>query len=168
MSVGRVLTLGLGTPFSSAGFLVTLGLGASGTPPAVVADSGTAGLLGRSAKEWHRLIDAQREVAVNSRPLPATVETAQARHSAYFKQSVKLAAAINERRAEIVKLRARIVRLEAQALAAKIAERAILEHRLLLAQQRMILARAQEAMLLEEMEAIDIAFIAVVAIGVLQ
>ena len=44
MSVGRLLTLGLGTPFSDAGFLVTLGLNTSGvTPPSEPERSGAGG-----------------------------------------------------------------------------------------------------------------------------
>lgn len=33
MSVGRILTQGLGSPFSGVRYLVTLGLGTAGTPP---------------------------------------------------------------------------------------------------------------------------------------
>mgnify|MGYP001618137064 FL=1 len=33
MSAGRLLTIGLGTPFSAVKYLVTLGLGTAGTPP---------------------------------------------------------------------------------------------------------------------------------------
>lgn len=33
MSAGRLLTIGLGTPFSAVKYLVTLGLGTSSTPP---------------------------------------------------------------------------------------------------------------------------------------
>ena len=33
MSAGRILTLGLGTPFSAVKYLPTLGLGTAGTPP---------------------------------------------------------------------------------------------------------------------------------------
>jgi hypothetical protein len=33
MSAGRLLTVGLGTPFSAVKYLVTLGLGTAGTPP---------------------------------------------------------------------------------------------------------------------------------------
>ena len=43
MSVGRILTLGLGTPFSSVKYLVTLGLGTTAIPPIVVIDTHDGG-----------------------------------------------------------------------------------------------------------------------------
>ena len=84
--------------------------------------------------------------------------------SAYYAQSAKLAAVIAERRAEAIRLRERIARLEAEALAAsKQREREALEHRMLLAQQRLILIAAEQEMLLAEIEAIDVAFFACIA-----
>jgi len=104
-----------------------------------------------------------REGTLKAPVLPADTK---ADFSAYYQKSEKLAAAIAKRRAEAAKLRARIARLEADALAVKAQARAALEHRLLIAQQQLALLAVQEAMLLEEIEAIDVAFFACVALVV--
>lgn len=61
MSAGRLLTLGLGTPFSAVKYLVTLGLGTSGTPPVpvvVVADDQPSNW---QANYWKHKSKADRE-----------------------------------------------------------------------------------------------------------
>lgn len=88
--------------------------------------------------------------------------------SAYHRQSARLTTAILAAQAEVLRLREQIAQLEALAAAAAEAERARLEHQLLLEQQRLILAAAQEAMLLAEIEALDVAFIAVLVVMVLS
>lgn len=81
---------------------------------------------------------------------------------AYFEQSAKVAQAIAKTRQESIALKSRIAAIEADIQAERIKrtrkERAKLEHELLLAQQQLTLLTVQEAVLIEEMEVLDIAF----------
>lgn len=90
--------------------------------------------------------------------------------AAYFAESARIARAISAARDESTGLRAQIAALEAEAQAEGIrrtlAEQARLERALLLAQQRLTLLAVQEAVLIEEMEVLDIAFFAVIAVTV--
>lgn len=84
--------------------------------------------------------------------------------SEYLRQSERLAEAIVAARAEAAVLRPQIEALERRVLASIADQRTRLEHQLLLAQQRQAFIAVQEAQLLEEMEVLDIAFIAAVAV----
>lgn len=81
--------------------------------------------------------------------------------SAYYKQSARISKAISDARAEADTLRPKIAELEAKAAKAKLTAK--LEKQLLHAQQKLTLISVQEAVLLEESEAIDVAFIALIA-----
>ena len=61
MSVGRLLTLGLGTPFSDVGFLVTLGLGTAGTPPTPPVPAATDQPSNWQADYWKRKSKKERD-----------------------------------------------------------------------------------------------------------
>ena len=78
--------------------------------------------------------------------------------SVYFREAAKLAAAIARFRADARASEGAIARLELAQDTAK-AQRALLH-----AQQALVLARAQEAAMLEELEVMDVAFLATVAI----
>lgn len=84
----------------------------------------------------------------------------------HYKQSARISQGIAKARAESAALKIRIGQLEAEALEEGIkrtkAERAKLEHKVLLTQQQLTLLGVQEAVLMEEMEVLDIAFIALV------
>lgn len=82
---------------------------------------------------------------------------------AYYKQSARIGKAISDARAEAEALKPRIAELEAKASKAQMQAKAKLEKQLLLAQQQLTLISVQEAVLMEEQEAIDIAFIALIA-----
>lgn len=136
-----------------------------GAPVVVVDDAATPGFHPRFVgmlRERYR----DREDALPLAPSTIAKLEGVADLSAYYRQSAKLAATIAERRTEAAQLRERIARLEAEALAARQREREAIEHRLLLAQQRLTLISVQEAVLLDEMEMIDVAFFAVVAVAV--
>lgn len=78
---------------------------------------------------------------------------------AYYRKSAQLAAGIARLRTEAQQYRARIAELEA----AQDAEQELLRQR-----QALLLAQVQEAVFLEEMEVIDVAYFAVMAATVLQ
>lgn len=82
----------------------------------------------------------------------------------YFERSAAIGKAIVKARSESAVFRKQIAKIEADILAEGIkrtlAQRAKLEHDLLIAQQHLILLATQEAVLLEEMEVIDVAFVA--------
>ena len=61
MSVGRVLTLGLGGSFSEVGFLVTLGYATSGAPPAPVDTFQASNWRVRKKRDRHFSADNWRE-----------------------------------------------------------------------------------------------------------
>lgn len=87
---------------------------------------------------------------------------------ATFRESARISKAISEARAQIAQLRPQIEALEAQIAEERVkrtkAERAKLEKQLLLAQQKLTLISTQEAVLIEEMEVLDIAFIVLIAL----
>lgn len=96
----------------------------------------------------------------------------QADTAAYFEQSARIARAIATARAESADLRAQVAALEAEAqeegIRRTLAEQARLERRLLLAQQQLTLLSVQEAVLIEEMEVIDVAFLSVVSLSMVM
>lgn len=89
----------------------------------------------------------------------------------YSEKSAKLASAIEKLRtqtaqstADAAQLRTDIAALEGQN---KAKARAKAEHALMLKEQALTLAKAQETALLEEMEMVDIAYVAVIALGMI-
>lgn len=101
-------------------------------------------------------------------PVPATTPPSNAT-KVYSEKSAKLALAISRLHAESSQLREQIAELEARIQAqVEAQERARLEYRLLLANQALLLAQVQEAVLLEEMEVIDVAYLALFTVMVLQ
>lgn len=84
----------------------------------------------------------------------------------YYRQSARLSQAIVAARDEVSALRPQIEALERRVLAAIAEQRARLEHQLLIAKQRQAFIAVQEAQLLEEMEVLDIAFIAAVVVTI--
>lgn len=142
-------------------YLSNLGMGGGGSP---VAASATPGFLAWAhAIRGRRQREDEQEAATT-----AQAPRLQPDASAYYRESARLAKAIGEARKEASELRAQIAALEAAVAAALEAERARAEHALLLAQQRLLLISVQEAAFREEMEAIDVAFIAVVALESMQ
>lgn len=96
-----------------------------------------------------------RRIREGTIPAPFVPEPAE---SVYFREAAKLAAAIARFRADAKASEEAIARLERAQDTAK-AQRALLH-----AQQALVLARAQEAAMLEEMEVMDVAFLATLAI----
>ena len=96
-------------------------------------------------------------------PLPV-VPTAEF----YFKESAKLTAAIERFRADSAAIRQRIAEIEArqQRETLMAAERKRLERRLTLALQELQMAQLQEAIILEQIEVIDVAYLALVTLNV--
>lgn len=86
-----------------------------------------------------------------AKPVPAKVD--------YAAESARLAVAIQRFRGEAEAHRAEIDRLKAAERTAK------LDHQILLAEQAYQLAKVQEAVFLEEMEVLDVAYFAVTALG---
>lgn len=97
-------------------------------------------------------------------PKPEPAEQPQ-QWQAYASKSEKLGKAIQRLQGEATTLREQITALEARIAAEERAKRkAALERDLLLAQQALTLAIAQEQAIAEEMEVLDIAFFAVLAL----
>ena len=86
MSAGRILTLGLGTPFSAKGFLPTLGLGTAGTPPTPPAPTAPVEQASNwQANYWRHKSKADREneemlerIRLGILPAPLQAEALQA------------------------------------------------------------------------------------------
>jgi len=81
----------------------------------------------------------------------------------YEQESARIGRQVSEFRAESARLHIEIVRLEAEINAdgvRRVAEQAAIEQKLLFARQAALLVAVQEAILLEEMEVIDIAYVA--------
>lgn len=96
-------------------------------------------------------------------PVQVPQETDQ--FQAYAQKSAKLAKAVKRLNAEAEALRTQIAAVQAQIEAEEQAKkRAALERRLMLAQQALTLAIAQERAIAEEMEVLDIAFFAMLAL----
>lgn len=129
--------------------------------PAV--DTSTPGFAAWARVARRRLLERDPEPATT-----AQEPSQQPDHSAYYRESARLAKAIAEARNEASELRLQVAALEAAAAAALDAERARAEHALLLAQQRLLLISVQEAAFREEVEAVDVAFIAVVTLETMQ
>lgn len=171
MSVGAILTLGFGQ-FGGVNLLPTLGYRIGSTPPVPpTVDTATPGFLRRlpfsgvrgETEEEKR----ERRIREGSIPAPSLVSD-DGRLAQYTEKSAKVMAAIAKLRRETeavtqesLALRSRIE----QAKRAKARER--LEHELLLKEQALTLARVQEVALLEELTVIDIAYVSVIAIGVI-
>lgn len=96
-----------------------------------------------------------REGTVPEIPAPAVPEPAE---SVYSREAAKLAAAIARFREDARKAEEAVARLERDQDTAR-ARKALLH-----AQQALVLARAQEAAMLEELEVMDVAFLASFAI----
>lgn len=84
----------------------------------------------------------------------------------YAEESQRIATAIERERADIKTYQAEIDRLEA--IAAERYNSEIIAKKLLLQRQALLKAQVQEAVLLEEMQIIDVAFMAMVAYRMLQ
>jgi len=138
----------------------------------VAAPSATPGRVLR-IPGLHRVEDEDekraRRIREGTIPAPVVLATeVQPAQLVYFKESARLAKAIAKAAAEAAAARAEIAALEAKIAAAHKKRRERLEHELLLVQQRLTLLAVQEAVWREEMEAVEIAFIALVVIGVMQ
>lgn len=161
MSVGAILTLGLGS-FGSVHLLPTLGYLSSDE-----VTQSTGGWIRRSYEEWQRRQAEADERARTDDARP--VDDPRLRE--YAEKSRKLAAGIEriraERRAaeaEVVDLKRRISDSEAKRRRRDIAEA---ERALLLKEQAMQLAAVQEAALLDELQVIDIAYVSIITLGVM-
>ena len=77
MSAGRILTLGLGTPFSDAGFLVTLGYGTAGVvvQPQVRRVHGGWRMLPQEREEIERLEEKLAEITQQQEAAPQSPQT---------------------------------------------------------------------------------------------
>ena len=86
----------------------------------------------------------------------------------YFKESAKLTASIEKFRAESAAIRKQIAVIEQQQLieTLRAAERKRLERRLTIAMQELQMAQLQEAIILEQIEVIDVAYLALVTLNV--
>lgn len=171
MSIGTVLTLGLGA-FTDGGvqFLPTLGYGTSGAPPAPPTPaSATPGFVGRvlDTRSRYESEEEKSERRIREGTIPAPVKAPSADLERYSAESARLARAVERFRDDAEKSRQRIAQLEAaQAKRLTEAKKAQIQRDLLRAEQALALAAAQEAAMLEEMEVLDVAFVAIVALGV--
>lgn len=95
---------------------------------------------------------------------PAPVIQSPKDDSAYFKASARLAQAIATARADAETSRRAIERYTEQGELLRQSE--IVQGKLLRAEQALTLAKVTEAALMEEMEVIDIAYLAVVALSI--
>lgn len=158
MSVGAILTLGLGTPFGDVTLLPTLGYLSGTSGPTIAA---TGGWLGRSYEEWERRQPAERPAVTVEQP-------SSDRLSEYEEKSRKIMQAIARLRDETATIEeeSEAIREALTGLQAKkkAKERAAQERALMLKEQALTLARAQEAALLEQLEAVDVAYVAVIAL----
>lgn len=162
MSVGRLLTLGLGTPFSDVGFIVTLGLVSGSVIPPTPDPVSTAtpgrvlfsGLTGRTHDDEEKRRRNKQSVDSVDVSLDAPHETIDQKAD-YIRQSASLSKALSRLHAERDGLLANIQRLET-------IQTAKAEHELILQRQALILAAAKEAMILEQLEVIDVAYCAAV------
>lgn len=132
--------------------------------PIIVPDTATPGLLRIPA--FHKVEpEAEKLARRRSYETPTQPKPAPDLSAAYAAKSAKLAKAIQRLNAESEGYRAQIAAFEARIAAEQQAKaRAAIERQLLIAQQALTLAIAQEAAIAEEMEVIDIAFFALVAV----
>jgi len=155
---GSILTLGLGT-FGGVHYLPTLGyLSGAPVPPAPAGDTSTPGFLRKPFILRSRI---EREEA----PLPVVVPTQPAKpdlEREYTRQSVAIAADVARLRKEADEARAAIAVLE-KAQATGMAKRALQAQRDAVAR-----AEAAQAQLFEELEVIDVAYVARAVIGMLH
>lgn len=172
MTVGAILTLGLGAPFGDVVLLPTLGyLSGTPAPPTPSQDQSTPGFLGRtvgrSYEEWER----RRQSELEQRPRE-TVQTDDAPAVAeYIEQGRKITDGIARIRAErsAIEAESAILRDRLEYLESKKREKAAAAVRadILRKEQAEVLAKAQEAALLEELEALDVAYVAVIALAMI-
>lgn len=136
-----------------------------------VADSATPGYWRRSVEEYLRKVErkkaAQDAIAAENaaEQQPAKPITAPTSEADYEAKSRKLARAIQRFNAESAELRAKIAAAEEREktiLAER--ERKALERQLMLNRQALLLAETQRAVFMEEMEVLDIAYFAVLAL----
>lgn len=140
----------------------------SGVTPTPPPDTNTPGFIRRGARldRDHRETDAEklarriREGTIQAPVLPAPAPD----DSAYFKESARLATAIAAARRDAEASRQAIAFYEQQAQLQRQSE--AVQAKLLRAEQALLLAKVQEAVLIEEMEVIDVAFLAHVALRV--
>lgn len=132
----------------------------------------TAGYLRRGAAEYiRRAEDARREAeardaAQANRAEPTKINRSELTESAYTARSANLVKAIRRFEAEATELRGKIAaaqELERTEMAAK--ARAAAERQILLHRQALLLAETQRAIFAEEMEVLDIAYFAVMAVA---
>jgi hypothetical protein len=114
--------------------------------------------------EAEKLARRIREGTIQLPPEP--VEPAQKDDSAYYRESARMARQIAKARQDAAESRKAIAELEAQAELLRQSE--ISQAKLLRAQQALLKAEIEEAIFLEEMEVIDIAFFAVAALAVIK
>jgi len=97
-------------------------------------------------------------------PLPDATQAAR-----YTKESARLVAARNKALAEAVAIRARIAEIEARQSSEKFraAERQKLDKRLTILRQELQMAQLQEAVIMEELEVLDVAYVAMIALAMM-
>lgn len=170
MSVGAILTLGLGQ-FGTVNLLPTLGyLSSSIPPPAPVTTQNTPGRVRIPSQirgETHEEATARR-IREGSLPATTPLVSDDGRLAEYSRKSAQVTAAIARLRDETGGLQNETGALRIRiGDARKARERMRLEKALMLKEQALTFARAQEAALLEELMVIDIAYVSIIAIGVL-
>lgn len=153
-------------PIEDRGFILPTNILNPIPPPVPPADDSRA-TPGRVRRHYEEYLERQREKELRARlDEPAPVQPAE-----YVEKTERIAKAVTrlrdetERyRAESAELRLKIAALETQNRAKALAKA---EKDLLLKEQAITLARAQEAALLEEMEVLDIAYVAAFALSML-
>lgn len=136
-----------------------------GAASAVIPDTATPGRILR-IPAFHKVEpEAEKLARRRSYETPVQPKAAPDLSAAYAAKSAMLAKAIQRLNAESEAYRAQIAAFEAQIAAEERAKtRAAIERQLLIAQQALTLAIAQEMAIAEEMEVIDIAFFALLAV----
>jgi len=97
-------------------------------------------------------------------PLPDATQAAR-----YTKESARLVAARNKALAEAAAISARIAETEARQSSEKLraAERLKLDKRLTILRQELQMAQLQEAVIMEELEVLDVAYVAMIALAMM-
>lgn len=139
-------------------------IGGTVTPPVPPAPAtNTPGFLGRvrnlDERRRYETEEEKLERRIREGTIQAPVEPApEPAEAVYSREAIKLSAAIAKFRADARASEEAIARLE------KAQDTARARKALLHAQQALVLARAQEAAMLEEMEVMDVAFVANLAV----
>lgn len=145
-----------GGSFSGASGGLSVDAEATATPGRVVRNLGLKATY-KVEDETEKLARRVREGTIQAPPVPAVVPTISP-SDRYIKKSARLASGISKLRAEADSHREEIAKLERALETAKVRKA------LLRAQQALQLATVQEAVLIEEMEVLDIAFLAHVSL----